>query len=686
MERALRRINFTGNYDVAFALGILAILTVLFAPLPPFILDIGLSFSLALSVLILMVALWIEKPLNFSSFPTVLLVATILRLALNIASTRLILSNGHQGADAAGGVIYGFSHLMIGGNYVIGLIVFAILIIINFLVITKGATRIAEVGARFTLDAIPGKQMAIDADLAAGLIDDNEARSRRRELEDESAFFGSMDGASKFVRGDAIAGMIITFINIIGGMIVGMAQEGIALADAAASYTTLTVGDGLASQIPALVVSLAAGLLVSKGRNYGSTDKAVFAQLGEYPKALYMVAGLMALLAVTPGLPPVPFLLFGGMLGAAAYYFPKLRAEREKETAYEADVEKVKEERAEDILPIEDLKIEVGSQLLSLIADPNKGLPAKVKSLRRRFATDYGFLMPPVRIKDDIYVAADAYRINIHETECATGTIRMNAVMAIANEGETVDIPGDDTIDPSFGMPARWIDPSLADEAEAAGYTVVDGDSVLITHLAETVKTHLPQLFNYAALQRLIDTLDPDYRKLLSDLVPAHLSMIALQRVLQGLLAEQISIRNLPLILEAVTEASSWTRNPTAITEHVRSRLAKEISSLFVGDDGYMPVIMLSPQWEEHFLQSLTGKPGEDRTFAMPPSVVQEFISAARSAMAKFRSAHEHPVILSSAEARPFVRSLLERTLPDAPILSHNELHTSVSIKTIGQI
>ena len=686
MERALNFFNFDAHRDVLFALGVIGILLVLFAPLPPWVLDIGLTFSLAFSVLILMVALWIDKPLNFSSFPTILLIATILRLALNIASTRLILSEGHTGADAAGGVIYGFSHLMIGGNFVIGLIVFAILVVINFIVITKGATRIAEVGARFTLDAIPGKQMAIDADLAAGLIDDNEARKRRHELEDESAFFGSMDGASKFVRGDAIAGMVITFINIIGGIIVGVAQMGLPIGEAAASYTTLTIGDGLASQIPALVVSLAAGLLVSKGRNFGSMNRAVVGQLGEYPKAMLMVGGLMMMLGFAPGLPLVPFLTLGAGIAGVAIYGPKRAAAKLKAAAGEEKPEPVKEERVEDNLRIDDLQLEVGSRLLAQISDPGKSLADKVKSLRRRFATEYGFLLPPVRIKDNLYISPEAYKISVHDIEIATGHVRLNCVMAIDPAGGEVDMPGEETVDPSFGMPARWIDASMADQAEEKGLTVIGPDSVLITHLSETIKDNLASLLTYAALQRLIDTLDPEYRKLVNDIIPSQITFVTLERVLQALLMEKVSIRNLPQILEAVTEATAWTRNVTVITEHVRTRLGKQISNAVTGPDGYVPVIALSAAWEKVFLESIQTDQSGERNFAMAPSAVQEFITTARAVLAKNKDNEAVPVILCSGEARPFVRSLLERAAPNTPIISHNELHATVPIKTIDQI
>ncbi|MEM1381394.1 MAG: flagellar biosynthesis protein FlhA [Pseudomonadota bacterium] len=687
MDAALRLLGNDTNRDVVFAIGVLGILVVLFVPLPAWALDLGLTFSLAFSILILMVALWIEKPLDFSSFPTVLLIATILRLALNIASTRLILAEGHTGTDAAGGVIYGFSQLMVGGNYVIGLIVFAILVIINFIVITKGATRIAEVGARFTLDAIPGKQMAIDADLSAGLIDEKEARDRRKNLEDESAFFGSMDGASKFVRGDAMAGMIIVFINIIGGMIVGVAQMGITMGDAASSYTTLTIGDGLASQIPALVISLAAGLLVTKGRNVGSADKAVLAQLGEYPKALLMVAGMMVVMGFVPGLPFLPFVGMAAFVAVAGVLIPtQKKKEAAKVAAQQETTVAPREIPAEESLKIEDLQLEVGSRLLTMISNPERGLPAKVKSLRRRFASEFGFLLPPVRIKDNLYVPPDEYRVSIQDVEVAKGTVRPGCVMAIDPAGGDVDLPGEPTRDPSFDMPARWVADSQAEEAEGRGYTVVSADSVLITHLSETIKDHLPSLLTYSAMQKLIDTLEPEYRKLHADIVPGQLSQVGLQRVLQGLLAERVSIRNLPSILEGVAEATGWTRSPNAIIEHVRQRLSKQISTAVQGADGFVAVIAMAGRWERSFSESLQGDPGGERVFAMPPAQVQEFITAARNVVQKYKDEDTPPVVLCSAEARPFVRSLLERAAPHLPIISHNELHSSVAIKTVDQI
>ncbi|GER08596.1 flagellar biosynthesis protein FlhA [Iodidimonas muriae] len=679
--------NARRHQDLAFAIGILGVLAVLFLPMPSWALDAGLTASIALSFLILLVALWIEKPLDFSSFPVVLLVATMFRLALNIASTRLILSEGHTGSDAAGGVIEGLSNLIISGNFVIGLIVFAILITVNFVVITKGATRIAEVGARFTLDAIPGKQMAIDADLSAGLIDDKTARTRRKQLEDESSFFGSMDGASKFVRGDAIAGLIITAINIIGGMIIGVVQMGLDVSEAAASYTILTVGDGLASQVPALVVSLAAGLLVAKGSNIGSAHVSVVSQLGGYPKALMLLGGLMLMFALMPGLPSVPFFLMGGAAAGVGWMTQK-RLARERaalDLQEEQQTRPREDDSVESSLKVDDVEVRVGSQLLPLIASPDKGLAPKVKSLRLRFARELGFLLPSVRIRDDAYVAANQYVLLVHDVEVARGEVRMGRKLVINPNGGEVDVVGEATQEPTFGLPAKWVDDATADSAEARGLTVVDPESVIITHLAEVLKGQLHRLLNYAAFQRLLDNLDPDYEKLMADIVPTHLSATAVQRVLQNLLVERVSIRNFPLILEAISEAVGWTRNITLITEHVRTRLAAQISAMLKSNDGFIPVIALSPKWEQAFLEHISSD-GEDRNFAMPPSLVSEFVTAARSRIQQHASATCWPALLVGAAARPFVRSLLERVSPTTPILSHNELDPRIPVSSIDQL
>lgn len=684
----LNRLRSGRATDVLFAAGLICVLALLFLPVPAWVLDLGLAASLAFSVVILMTALWIDKPLDFSAFPTVLLIATTLRLALNIASTRLILSEGHSGADAAGAVIEGFSQIIIGGNFVIGLIVFAILVVVNFIVITKGSTRIAEVGARFALDAVPGKQMAIDADLSAGLIDDNEARRRRQELEDESAFYGSMDGASKFVRGDAVAGLIIVFINVIGGMIIGVAQNGMGLAAAGEAYTILTVGDGLASQAPALIVSLAAGLVVAKGRNAGSADVAVVSQLSRHPKAVMMTAGLLLILGVTPGVPFLPFMALGGGI---AFFAWRAFAARTAAALAEENQEAAKtdpapaEETAEDALRVEDLQMDLGSGLIPLIRNPKAGLADKVKSLRTRFAREFGFLTPPVRIRDDVYLSAEEYRILIHGVEAARGRVRPEQVMVINPGGGRPPVEGEAATEPAYGLPAVWIDPARGPEAEALGATVVDASSVITTHLARVVKDNLHRLLTYGALQKLIERLEPEYAKLLSDVTPAQLPPVAVQRILQNLLSERVSVRNLAGILEAIAEAVSFTRNVAAITEHVRTRLGEQIIQDLSGPEGVLRTIRLAPDWEQTFAESIQTQ-GDDKFFAMAPTHVQDFVTKASEAIQAAVDGPHWPAVLCSTEARPFVRALLERAAPAVAVISHAELPASANLKHVGQI
>ena len=675
--------------DIALALGIAAILVVLILPMPSWMLDISLAISMALSVLILMTVLFISRPLDFSSFPTILLIATMLRLALNLASTRLILAEGHTGSDAAGKVIEAFGNFVMGGNFVIGMIVFAILVIVNFIVITKGSGRIAEVSARFSLDAMPGKQMAIDADLSAGLIDENEARERRKTLEDESNFFGSMDGAAKFVRGDAIAGLLITFINIIGGMIIGVVQKDLSFSEAAQLYTLLTVGDGLVTQIPAIIVSTGAGLLVSKSGTIGSADKALFGQLGGYPRALGLSSFMMLSLALLPGIPAVPFLLLAGFVGTLAWSSSKRKSDAEaikSEGDTAAAEAPVTEEPIANALQIDNLRLELGYGLLPMInAEGGQRLTDQIKALRRQLAQDMGFVLPSVRIQDNLQLPANSYVIRVKEIEAGRGELRPNMLLVMDPKGEQIPLSGEETKEPTFGLPAMWIDPGAREEALFRGYTVVDPPTVISTHLTELVKDNMPELLSYAETQKLLDELDEDQQKLIADLVPNLISVGGLQRVLQNLLGERISIRDLPTILEGVSEACSFTRNVTGLTEHVRSRLARQISSAQVNQQGFIPIITMSPEWEEVFVESITGE-GEERQLSMAPSRLQGFIKAVRDAFEKQAILGEIPVLLTSSGIRPYVRSVVERFRPATPVMSQNEIHPKAQIKTLGQI
>jgi len=676
--------------DLALAIGIMTIIVVLIMPLPAFLLDFSLAISITFSVLILMTALFIQKPLEFSAFPTILLLATMLRLALNLASTRLILSHGHVGTDSAGKVIEAFGNFVMQGNFVIGVIVFAILVIVNFVVITKGSGRIAEVAARFSLDAMPGKQMAIDADLSAGLIDEKTAKKRRTELEQESSFFGAMDGASKFVRGDAVAGLLITFINVIGGIIIGVAQNNLGFGDAAETYTVLTVGDGLVSQIPALIVSIAAGLLVSKAGVEGAADVALFEQLSGYPQALGMASFVMGSLAILPGMPTFIFLLLSGMTGGLAYYLTKSRRQKaeeiERTEISKAEAAPVVEEPISTALKIDELRIEIGYALLPLInGKDHQKLTDQIKALRRQMASDMGFVMPSVRILDNVQSDANTYSIRVKEVEAGHGEVYANQLLVMDPRGEKIALPGLHTTEPTFGLPATWIDEGLREEALFRGYTVVDAPTVLTTHLTEIIKDNMADLLSYAEVQKLIDELGKEHKKLVEDIVPSQITVSGIQRVLQTLLNERISIRDLASIMEGIAEAVGHTQSLTLITEHVRARLARQISALHSDGAGSLPLITLSPQWEQDFAEALVGQ-GDDKQLAMAPSKLQEFISAVRARFEEAAQLGEVPVLLTSPGVRPYVRSIIERFRPQTFVMSQNEIHPRAKLRTVGAL
>ncbi|APZ50402.1 flagellar biosynthesis protein FlhA (plasmid) [Salipiger abyssi] len=676
-----------GNRDIGFAVAVILILAVLFVPLPPVILDFGLAVSLSVSVLILMVALWIPKPLEFNSFPTLLLVVTMMRLSLNVASTRLILSEGHTGASAAGGVIEGFSRFIVSGNFIIGIVVFAILVVINFVVITKGSTRIAEVSARFSLDSMPGKQMAIDADLGAGLIDEEQARSRRKELEDESSFFGAMDGAAKFVRGDAVAGIIITLINVVGGILIGVAQHGLSLSEAADFYTSLTIGDGLVTQVPALIVSLAAGLIVTKGGTEGATNEAVLGQLSRFPKALFMASVLLFGIGLLPGFPSVVFTLLAGlMVSLGVVVAQQARTARVSAARDEAAKQKAEaatpEDNIKDTLKLDSLRLELGQALVPLISSSDAALAGKIKSLRNLFAREFGFVLPSVRIKDEPMLPGQCYALIVQGVEVARGEVRPAGLMVV-NPGDC-GLPGERGKDPTFGLEALWVDAENGPRAEAMGLTVVDPESVIITHLTEVVKEHLPELMTYGATQDLVEGLDREYQKLANE-IPGNAPLVLIQHVLQNLLAERVSIRNLPLIVESIAEAKRSTSNVVQITELVRRRLSNQICKSLIDDTGFISVLSMSPAWEKEFLEALRVN-GDDRNFVMSPQRVQEFVLQARREIQRFAEQDQWPALLVSPEVRSFVRSMLERVSPMTVVLSHNEIHRKAALRTVATI
>ena len=675
--------------DLALAIGVMAILVILILPLPPLLLDFALAISIILSVLILMTALFINAPLEFSTFPTVLLISTMLRLSLNLASTRLILSRGHEGPSAAGHVIEAFGNFVMAGNFIIGIIVFTILVIVNFVVITKGSGRIAEVAARFNLDAMPGKQMAIDADLSAGLIDEKDARKRRKQLEDESSFFGAMDGASKFVRGDAIAGLLVVFINIVGGMIIGIAQQGISFADAASSYTVLTVGDGLVTQVPALIVSTAAGLLVSKAGLGEAADKVLLRQLSGYPKAVGMSSAVMIVMSLLPGIPTLPFLLLGAGAGALAYMMEKSSAAAIVETkkAEAATKAAPAEEPISAALKIDDLKIELGYSLLPLVNSPDgtDRLTEQIKALRRSLAMEMGFVMPSVRILDNVQLDANSYIIKIKEVDAGNGRIWPGQYMVMDPNGAQVTLPGVQTAEPTFGLPATWIDAALKEDAAIKGYTVVDAATVLSTHLTELIKANVSELISYAEVNKLIKELPKEQADLVKDIVPSQVSVSGIQRVLQLLLAERVSIRDLPTILEGVADGIAFTRNPAALVEHVRARLARQLCAQYTTAGGHLPIVALTARWEQNFAESIIGQ-GDDRTLAMQPSRLTEFITLVRERFEDAARNGDAPVLVTSASVRPFVRGIVERFRSQTPVLSQAEIHPRARLKTVGSI
>ncbi|GAC1041654.1 flagellar biosynthesis protein FlhA [Rhizobium sp. No.120] len=677
--------------DIGFALGIMVILCVLFLPIPPFLIDLGLAFSIAFSVLILMVALWIKKPLEFSSFPTILLIATMTRLALNIATTRVILSHGYEGHDAAGGVIAGFSSLVMSGDFVIGLIVFLILITINFIVITKGATRIAEVGARFTLDAIPGKQMAIDADLSAGLIDEKEAQRRRRELEEESSFFGAMDGASKFVRGDAVAGLLITCINVFGGIIIGYFRHGMPIGQAADVFVKLSVGDGLVSQMPALIVSLAAGLLVSRGGTSGSTDQAVVNQLSGYPRALAVSAVLMGILAIMPGMPFLPFVFLGGLMAAGAWFIPR-QIEAENKLRRDAEEQKVmqtkemEKDSVKSVLKTAEIELALGKIVSTRLLGAHQELAFRVGKMRKKFATQYGFVVPEIKVIDDMAIADKSYQIRIHGTTIASNMLRVGEVLVVTGSGRKPTVPGDEIREPAFGMPAFSVLETFAEDLKREGFQPIDNVSVVLTHMSEVIRNNLPALLSYKDVKVLIERLDPEYKKLADEICSSHMSYSGLQAVLKLLLAERVSIRNLHLILEAVAELAPHVRKTEQIVEHVRVRMAQQLCG-DLADNGVLRVLRLGSKWDLIFHQALKrDQKGEVVEFDIDPRSLEEFSEQAGKVIREYMDRGMPFVLVTSPETRSYVRMIIERLFATLPVLSHVELAKGIEIKILGSI
>ena len=682
-------LGWVNRGEVLMAVGVIGVIMLLILPVPKMLLDLLLAVSLVSSVLILMTAVMMKRPLDFAIFPTVLLVTTLFRLGLNLASTRLILTHGQEGHDSAGQVIAAFGALMMGGNFIIGVIIFAIILVVNFVVITKGSTRIAEVSARFTLDSMPGKQMAIDADLSSGLINEEQAKLRRKELEQESTFFGAMDGASKFVRGDAVAGLIITFINAIGGLLIGITQHGMPAMDAANTYVQLTVGDGLVTQIPAIIISIAAGFLVSKAGVEGTADKALVSQLATNPVSLGVVSGAAGLIGLIPGMPLLPFAALALGAGFMAWRLGRARLRpqpTEAELAQAAAPQPEVEEPIASALNIDEVKIELGYSLLALINDlEGRRLTDQIKALRRSLAQEYGFVMPQVRILDNMRLPTQGYAIRIKEMESGQGEVRLGHLMAMDPAGRQVELPGEHTKEPAFGLPATWIEEGLREEATFRGYTIVDPATVLTTHLTEILKENMADLLSYGEVQKLLKELGPEEQKLVEELIPTVVTVTTLQRVLQSLLREKVSIRDLPAILEGLAEAAPHTTSVTTLVEHVRARLARQLCWQHQGGDGALPIVTLSPEWENAFAESLIGA-GEDKQLAMAPSRLQDFIRAVRDTFERIAMSGENAVLLTGPQTRPYVRSIIERFRGQTVVMSQNEVHPKARLKTMGTI
>lgn len=677
-------IKKSNEFFIAF--GVISVLVIMVIPIPPFFLDLLLSFSLISALIILMVSVFMKSPLEFSVFPSLLLIVTLLRLSLNVASTRIILLNGNTGADAAGQVIKSFGAFVVGGNFVVGTVIFLILVLINFIVITKGSVRTSEVAARFTLDAIPGKQMSIDADLNAGIITDEQARERRKDLEREADFYGSMDGAIRFVRGDAIAGIIITLINVLGGFSIGVIQNDLSVSEAAQVYTLLTIGDGLVSQLPALIISTAAGMVVTRTASDDNLATELGDQLLNHPNAFYISGGSLFLFGIIPGLPHLPF-FFLGAAGIAIAYFKsentksqKLIEAKKKEEVSKAPVQ----EKVESILPLDAMELEVGYELIPLVdSDRNGELLDRIKSIRRQFALEMGFIVPPLHIRDNLQLKPNEYAILIKGVEVAKGSIMMGRFMAMNPGTVKKEIDGIDTKEPTFGLPAKWITSAMKQEATVAGYTVVDPTTVTTTHIKETIKRHAHELVGRQEVQSLLDKLKETNPKVIEELIPNLLSLGKVQKVLQNMLKEQLSIRDLRTVLESLADYAPAVQDPDILTEFVRQSLARPITKQFQAGDGSLSVMTFDKSIEDVIAGSIQ-KTETSSYLALEPTVAEKIITQLKGTVDSITPMLETPpVLLASPMIRMYVRKLTERFMPDLAILSHNEILPTVQIKTL---
>ena len=674
--------------ELIMAVGVVTILLVMVMPLPPLLLDVFLSLSITVSLLVLLTAMSITHPLEFSTFPSILLLTTLFRLSLNIASTRLILLHGNEGTSAAGVVIKSFGNFVVGGNYLVGFIIFAILVIINFVVITKGSGRIAEVAARFTLDAMPGKQMSIDADLNAGLIDEQEARKRRTQISREAEFYGAMDGASKFVRGEAIAGILIIFVNILGGFIVGVLQQNLAMETAAQTYTVLTIGDALVAQIPALIISTAAGLIVSRGASEHGMGKELGKQFKLQPQAMALSSGILFVLGLIPGLPHLPFIflsLVGGGIAFYAFQEQKKLEQKQREEGQKA-LPPSAPEAVESLLALDRMELEVGYGLIPFVDEEQNGeLLNRIRAIRRQFATDSGFIVPPLRIRDNLQLKPGEYRLLIKGDEVARGEMMLGYAMALHSGEVKRTLEGIPTKEPAFQLPALWIPEKRKEEAQFAGYTVVDLSTVMATHLTEVIRAHADELLNRQDVQKLVDRLSQTHPKVVEELIPNLLSLGVIQRVLQNLLRERVSIRDFLTIVETLADYAPLSKDPEILTEYVRQKLARSIVRQYENAEGVLAIVSLDQQIEDLLREKI--QRGDQGTYlALEPNLAQRILRSVHQALDRLAQVNIQPVLLCSPLVRRHLKKLLDRFLPQVVVLSHSELTSQAKIQSLGTV
>ncbi|WP_210093219.1 flagellar biosynthesis protein FlhA [Ruegeria sp. HKCCSP346] len=680
---------------VLLAIALMTVIVMMILPMPAWVLDVGLAASFALAILIFTLTLFIERPLDFSSFPTILLASLMLRLSLNVSSTKLIIGQGHTGPNAAGDVIEGFASFVMGGSIFLGLVVFGVLLIVNFMVITKGAARMAEVGARFALDGMPGKQLAIDSDMSAGAIDHQQAKERRELEQQETTFFGSLDGASKFVKGDAVAGLLITLLNLVMGLVMGVVVHGMPVASAFETYAILTVGDGLVSQIPAVIISIASALLLARGGTQGATDNAIFSQLGRHPAALSTVAVLMVLFALVPGLPFLPFILGAAILGYAAYNVHR----KQQDAAVSANLPSTETEAPSsqaigDILDLDDVHLKFAPDLVSMVLNPGTGLDARIANMRTYVASTFGLILPEIRLTDRADLPTGTYVIKVQGVEQARGVLHPDLVLALVQDGFDLLPEGNDVTEPVYGAPARWILPKDQEDAALSGATIVSPPEILATHLLEIIKQNFSRLLTLKSLRRLLSEMtrlsDPvraeANRKLLDELIPDKVPIDTLHAVLRLLLDERVSIRNMALILESVAEARLTTTQPEGICELVRQRLGFQLVADMKREDGSIPLIQLAPEWEDTFASYQIDAPNTGMDVALPPNVFNKLADGVVSTIANSADNGLFPAVVTSTRRRRLLRTVMQARGVSNPVLSFEEIGLEAKPALVGTV